>query len=421
MGKAAHIIGWLMTSRVLPSDEVQAFILSTQLSGANVNSLARRNLVFGALGALSDDSRTSLLRGINSSLSQEAFSKLLELAPFRRSTWLLVDELDASSRNSYWSDVKPGWLRVVDEDLNEAVERLLKAERPRAAFNCVHIAFKDLRPSLLFRLMTEIATGGEEQPGQYQLEPYYIDKAFALLDKSNELSTEQMAGLEFPYIDALAGKWGASEPRGIPHLERYLETHPELFVQAVAWVYKRSDGGQDPENLRLGDPELIQSRANRGYALLGALKRIPGRNKLDEVESDRLLNWISVVRQACAELGRENVGDHSLGKLLSHAPKGKDGVWPCEPVRDALERVGSEDVSDGVTMGIFNARGAHFRGKGGGQERELAARYRRWANALQYSHPFVVSSILKRMVDTYEHEGQLAIRPPAAAPCLCCH
>jgi hypothetical protein len=75
-------------------------------------------------------------------------------------------------------------------------------------------------------------------------------------------------------------------------------------------------------------------------------------------------------------------------------------------VRDALERIGSEDVSAGVTMGLFNARGAHYRGKGGDQERELAAKYLKWANALQYSHPFVVSSILKHMVNTYENEGE---------------
>jgi addiction module HigA family antidote len=406
MGKTPHTIGWLMVSRVLASNKVKAFVLATRMPGASVNSWARKNLVFGALGALSDDAGTNLLRGISPSLSSGEFSALLELAPFRRSTWLLVDELDESSQRSYWSAVRPNWLRPVDEDLNEAVERLLKAKRPRAAFNCVHIALKELRPSLLFRLMTEIASGGEEERGQYQLEPYYIDKAFTLLDKSGEFSTEQMAGLEFPYTDALAGKWGANEPRGIPHLERYLETHPELFVQAVAWVYKRNDGGEDPQDMRLNDPELVQNRAHRGYVLLGALRRIPGRNKLDEVELDRLLGWIIAVRQACADLGREKVGDHSIGKVLSHAPEGKDGVWPCEPVRDALERIGSEDISGGVTIGVFNARGGHYRGKGGDQERELATKYRKWARALQYSHPFVVSSILNRMVSTYENEGQ---------------
>ena len=86
--------------------------------------------------------------------------------------------------------------------------------------------------------------------------------------------------------------------------------------------------------------------------MLGALRRIPGRNKLDEVELDRLLSWIGSVRHACAELGREKVGDHSLGKLLSHAPEGKDGIWPSEPVRDALERIRSEDVSGGAGLGV---------------------------------------------------------------------
>ena len=197
----------------VPPDEVQPFVLATQLSGAN--SWARKNLVFGTLGALPDDTRTNLLRGMGSSLSQEAFARLLELAPFRRSTWLLVDELEESARNTYWSNVRPTWMRVADEDLSEAVESLLKAKRPRAAFNCVHIAVKELRPSLLFRLMTEIATGGEEPTGQYQLEPYYIDRAFALLDKSGEFSTEQMAGLEFP-IRCLGGEMGRERAAGYP-------------------------------------------------------------------------------------------------------------------------------------------------------------------------------------------------------------
>jgi hypothetical protein len=158
--------------------------------------------------------------------------------------------------------------------------------------------------------------------------------------------------------------------------------------------------------MRLSDPQLAQNRAKHGYALLGALRRIPGRNKLDEVELDRLLSWINAVRQGCVQWGREEAGDRALGKLLSHAREGNDGVWPCEPVRDALERVGSEDISRGVTIGRFSARGAYWRGKGGDQERDLAAMYRKWASALQYSHPFVVSSILKHMVDTYEREGQ---------------
>jgi hypothetical protein len=254
--------------------------------------------------------------------------------------------------------------------------------------------------------MTEIASGEEEPPGHYMLEPYYIDQAFALLDKSGEFSGDEMAVLEFPFIDALARKWGASEPRGVPNLEHYLEKHPQLFVQAVAWVYKRSDAGEDPQDLQLDDRDHIGNRAARGYRFLDSLRRIPGRNKSDEVDRKELLAWISNVRKGCAELGRQKTGDHALGVLLSHAAKGEDGVWPCEPVRAVLEEIHSNDISSGVTMGLFNARGAHWRGKGGEQERDLAAEYRRSLEALQLSHPFVASSILKPMVDTYERHAE---------------
>lgn len=404
-GKACVQVGWLMVSRVLSRDQVADFVVATQKGEPGANSWARKNLVFGALGALADEA-PAVLQRIRPSLTPEAFVRVLQLAPFRRSTWALVDELDDFTRETYWKGVRPDWLRTADGDLNEAVERLLSAKRPRAAFHCVHIGFKDLKPAILYQLMSDIASGTEEKSGEYQLEPYYIDQAFGLLDKSGAFSSEQMAVLEFPYIDALARKWGASEPRGVPHLEKYIEEHPELFVQAVAWVYKRADDGVDPDDMALSDAAHIQNRAERGYRLLGALTRIPGRNKQGELDRDELVRWIAAVRKACADLGRQKACDHSLGTLLSHAPVGRDGVWPCEAVRDALERIQADDMSGGITTGLFNARGAHWRGRGGDQERELAERYRKWMNALQFSHPFVASSILKRMVDTYQSHAE---------------
>lgn len=112
------------------------------------------------------------------------------------------------------------------------------------------------------------------------------------------------------------------------------------------------------------------------------------------------------MRQSCAELGRQKTGDISLGKLLSHASEGEDGVWPCESVRDVLEQVQTRDISRGITTGLYNARGVHWRGKGGDQERELAEKYRKWEVALEFSHPFVARTILKRMADTYDKEAK---------------
>src|SRR5205823_10972528 len=113
---------------------------------------------------------------------------------------------------------------------------------------------------------------------------------------------------------------------------RYVEAHPELFVQAVAWTYKRNDGGADPTELQV-PAENVKHMAERGYKLLEAIERIPGYDDLGVLKADRLGKWTAAVRKSCAELSRTEVADLCLGKLLANAPVGKDGVWPCEPVR----------------------------------------------------------------------------------------
>ncbi|MGR8964228.1 hypothetical protein [Rhizobium leguminosarum] len=123
-------------------------------------------------------------------------------------------------------------------------------------------------------------------------------------------------------------------------------------------------------------------------------------------ERDKLAGWIALVRKACAELDRADIADVCIGKLLSNAPAGEDGVWPNEEVRDVIEDLQSEDVTSGTHTGLYNARGVHWRGEGGGQERELADKYRNRADALQFTRPFVSSSLLMSMVETYGREAE---------------
>ena len=76
-----------------------------------------------------------------------------------------------------------------------------------------------------------------------------------------------------------------------------------------------------------------------------------------------------------------------------------------QSVRQVMEDIQSEAISQGAQTSLYNARGVHRRGEGGGQERDIAEKYRRWENALHYSHPFVASSLLTGMVRTYEHDA----------------
>jgi hypothetical protein len=132
------------------------------------------------------------------------------------------------------------------------------------------------------------------------------------------------------------------------------------------------------------------------------LSRIPGHNTQGELELERLLSWINQVRASCAELARVEACDLQIGKLFSKAPIGNDGVWPCEPLREVIEQIATEELEEGITSGLFNSRGVHWRGEGGEQERQLAAKYAAWAQALQFTYPRV-AKILREMEQWYQH------------------
>lgn len=413
IGNAAASIGLLMAQRILPRDDVPNFLSTALLSPAKDLTRNRKNLIAGAMRALVEEKQLiDTLKRMRNALPEGDFLQLLLLSPFRRSCWQIVDELQPELGRKYWDTVIPEWIFGVDDESIEAVERLLTAGRPRAAFACSQYKFSALGPELLFRVMWEIAhKEGQDQPGQYPLDQYYVQEAFAIIDKSTVLTLEQKAGLEFAYIDALSTPWGRGEQRGAPNLQQYVAEHPEMYVQAVVWTYKRGDGGEDPPDSKVA-PDQVQHLAERGYKLLDGLDRVPGHDQEGVLQVNKLAGWVKAVRNACAELGRLDIADVCIGKLLSHALVGNDGVWPCEPVREVMEDVHSKDMMDGARTGLYNSRGVTWRGQGGDQERDLAEKYRTWANALQYSHPFVASEALMGMVATYEQE---AVREDAKA------
>ncbi|WP_191086016.1 hypothetical protein [Roseococcus microcysteis] len=327
----------------------------------------------------------------------EKIAQLLMLAPFDKKTWTFVDELDDKVQAVYWSEVNPRWSRD-PADLPEAVKRLIAARRPRAAFQLSQLDLKGLPVPLLYALLVAILTNSTEAANTYMLEPYALRDAFKLLNDSGEITTDQMAGLEFRFIDI----FGRGE--SIPvNLSRAMAAQPESFVHAVAFFTKRKDDQEDPPELRLNDEEARSSRAEAAYRLLDVVEFIPGVPD-GELEAARIIAWVAQAQASLSALARLDTGDQMIGKILAKAPAGEDNVWPCLPVRDALEVVANHHIERGMHVALRNARGAHWRGEGGVQERELAAKYRGWADATAYTHPRV-AAILRGVEKAYLSEA----------------
>ncbi|WP_193171737.1 HigA family addiction module antitoxin [Nisaea nitritireducens] len=402
-GNSQRQIGAYLASGILPEDQLSSLVLNCLRAPAD--ETGRDGIAAGAMWWMDADRRKALYEKLRVELTEEEALRLLLLSPYRLATWELVEQLSEEARAIYWRDVMPQYASNAIDENNESVRRLLDAKRPRAAFAALHFKLDEIRPPLLLQMLSSIVRDGNDKDGEYQLDGYYIQRAFQLLDINPDVSLEDKAGLEFAYLDVLTRGSRRGDDYQIPNLRRYLEDHPDMFVQAVAWAYKRNDRGEDPPEYSIAKGR--ESLATRGRHLIEVLERIPGQDRAtEEDQRKKLSEWVSNVRKACAELDRADIADVCLGKLFSSAPVGKDGVWPNEAVRDVMEDLQSEEISNGAHTGLYNARGVHWRGEGGAQERELADKYRKWADALQFTHPFVSSSLLMSMVRTYEHEAE---------------
>lgn len=408
MGRGAWILGRLLPVDVLEDKAVEALIrmaLPAIASGGDV--VAERSLCSGMLFSIEDDDlRLRIITSIARDLTDADSVQLLMLAPFRKSTWTLVDKQSEALRTAYWKSVSPVSAGALPAEVSEAVERLLAAERPWTAFGFAQYELRDLESQMVFRLLSALArSGGPQESDAVQMDRYHVQEAFKILNRAPSIALDDKAALEFAFLEALVGPGDDHGEPGIPNLERYVEQHPEFFVQAIVWTYRRDDDAADPLQWQVPADE-VSVRAQRAHRLLDALRVIPGSGRDSGDDTKQLMGWINTVRSSCEELARLEVADISLGKLLSHSPEGRDGVWPNELVRDAMETLRSEQVMNGAHTGKYNSRGVHSGGKGGEQERALAGRFKRWASSLRVSHRFVASKLLDGLARTYDGEAE---------------
>lgn len=392
LGQAAQTIGRCLVKTLngdeILLDEMLALIRCEEKLEGNI-----AQIVAGALHTANWENRPLLGRLLDKLDNSEKLAVLL-IAPFEKSTWDFLSKLGDDFAERYWKEVAPG-MCFEDDDLRLAVARLIEAKRPRLAFDLAHWKLKALEPRSVYRLLRAIISRSDEPSGHNKLDGHYLRDAIEIVTKSGVASVEELSVIEFQFLDVFSLDQGRPE-----NLEKWIEQHPELFVQSVAMAFKREDEAEDPPELRIEDEEQRMAMARQSYALLDTIKRIPGHDEDGNLKSEILLNWIENVREKCSELSRSDMGDQSIGKLLSHAPANDDGTWPSTVVCDALEQVANEQIKAGMTVALFNSRGVHWRGEGGDQERNLAEKYGGWANAIEYTHPRV-SDILRYMEERY--------------------
>ncbi len=401
-GNASRVVGWHMAEIDAGVQQAADFLQDVVAEQSEDLRDKCEQCVTGFLAKLDLQDRNAILAELLARFGsdEDARIRLLCRAPFDGGTWQHVEQLSGRLKRRYWEEVNPHRGPSDASAIATFVDELLKVDRPRAAFHAAHMDWKLLDSPRLIRLLTRVATNDAEPPATYRLDGYYISKALDTLEQRGDSSRDDLARLEFLFIRALE-----RSEHGIRNLEAQLSESPTLFMQALALAFKRNDGGEDPAEWRLSNSDNREAVARAAYTLLTRASRIPGIQADGSIDLKELRDWLEQVRTLTREYGRAEIGDEMIGQLLSHCPPGDDGIWPCEPVREAVDDVGSQSIATGMIVGIRNARGATWRGEGGAQERELAEQYRTWSREVAFEHPFT-ANMLERIAADYDHEAK---------------
>ena len=353
----------------------------------------------GFIQAVGEDARVGLLVRVVADLTEAGMFRLLLCAPFCGQTWRIVGRQGPVVEGKYWREVEVPLIgRFSEAECVELVDGLLGAARPFAAFNLVSMDWGAVETSRLIRLLrTMVAAREQDAPVEQGMFSFHTSRAFESLDGRTGVPRDVLVSLEFGFSEILE-----REERGIPNVERRVAESPDYFVWLIGCVYRRADGGDDPE----GWPAVDSERRRQLYALASCALRkvalIPGTGENGVIDADKLRDWIGDVRRLGAKAGRAERTEICVGELLARKPPVKDSVWPEGPICEALEAVATRQIGSGFSTGAINACRARKRGSVDDEsEGRLAARYRAWADALAVEYPFV-SRALESVARFYE-------------------
>jgi addiction module HigA family antidote len=399
-GNAPHVAGYIMAAIIKGPKASVGFVRQCLSEASGELETPLKECLRGYFLKIDADAAAAIATALRPEVTSKDMLTLYVCLPLRGETWRLLDGEDESIRREYWASVPAYWNRYKPEELNELIDGLLEAGRPGSAFRAVHLDWKNMETSRLKRLLFALGTASGEKPEPGRLQPYEISEALDALGRRSGISVDEMAQLEFMYLKVLD-----HSRHGIPNLEKQIARSPGMYVEAIALTYKRTDGQEEPPEWRFEDKERHSRIASATYTLLTEIKRIPGTGDDGKINTEDLKAWLTEVRTACARHGRARIADEMIGQLLAKAPADGDGLWPCRPVCEVLEWIATQSVASGFHVATYNSRGVHWRGEGGDQERDLAARYRSFAQRLAFEYPFVANT-LEGLAASYDREAQ---------------
>lgn len=336
-------------------------------------------------------------RGREEGWTTDRLAAFLGLARDERMAWEIVTECGNEVEAAYWRLVIPDLFRVSPEELEYALGKLLAAGRPRTALRACQGNLHKTPAALLADVMEEVMQGLE--PDAPMLKSWHLGEIIERLESWEGIDQDRLIQMEFQLVPAFHFKGKGR----LAALYEAITSKPEIFAELICLRFHPEN--RDDEKEPLTESERLAAR--NAWVILDHCRRQPGTQPDGSIDSTECLQFIEEARELCRQNDRLTLGDQTIGQILARAPVGEDGIWPGLPARDILNRPELQQMRVGFRTGAFNKRGVTTRAldEGGDQERALAQEYRRNADALAPTHPYLAAT-LEELARQYESDAK---------------
>lgn len=396
--KDAFFVGFAASETTLPDRDALA-LLSDDV-GSTDTALAQlgNGFVAGSFRIQGWEWARGTLREQGPQWSADRRAAFITALPHSEHAWHLASAAGTETEAAYWRQKYPFGLE--DHSLSvRAARKYLKHGRPLNSVDVLAVyrsAVPDgVPPTLIFAVLEAAIQALGEGEQINQMFAYHVAELMQELENAEGLDEARLARLEWAYLPLLN-----RHERRPKVLHRELKRSPAFFGELLALIYRAE--GEERRNLT---PEE-HARWRVANELLESWKSVPGSDNGPELDSAALDEWVVEARRVTAANGRGPIGDHEIGKMLTHAPAGPAGEWPHPAVCRIIERAASVEMERGFEMAVYNSRGVVTKdpAAGGDQERTLATHYEQLAAPLSTRSPRT-AAMLRRIADSYRRDA----------------
>ena len=340
------------------------------------------------------------LRGAG--MDSRALSNILIPLNQNRDVWSLVSSQDEEVQKEYWENICPIFYagRHTSDEKEYGVKMLLKYKRFFSALKCVWLCVDVIPSDLLVEVLRRVQMeNASEAPFRHGCEEKRI---FEVLDKRTDVERSALLELERLYLPILS----RDKRRGAKVLEEELANNPNFFIGVLRCLRKFTDESllkKEQENL---SEEEIRNRATRAFKLLNSWKKVPGTREDNSIDESELRDWVYKARALARTVGRLEIADEEIGKVLARYPEDSPS-WPEEKIFRIIEEINSEKLEKGYFRELRRKRSFSVRGvfDGGSIERANAAYFEKLENDFRGKYPNV-SKVFRRLKKYYLWDGK---------------